>query len=78
MVVALQLLLSRLQVNVLVCQKNSGYDFSHTQSFKILTVQYLCNIWRKKQDMKLGFLHADKHQSLLQVDTIFFDGFGQA
>ena len=23
------------------------------------------------------FLHSDKHQSFLQVDTIFFDGLGQ-
>ena len=35
------------------------------------------NISRKMQGMKLIFC-ADKHQSFLQVDTIIFDGFGQA
>ena len=27
---------------------------------------------------EVDFLHADKHQSFLQTDTIFFDKFGQA
>ena len=27
---------------------------------------------------EVNFLHADKHQSLLQVDTTFFVGIGQA
>lgn len=27
---------------------------------------------------EVGFFHVDKHQSFPQVDTIFFDGFGQA
>ena len=26
----------------------------------------------------VDFLHADKHESLLQIDTRFFDGYGQA
>ena len=26
---------------------------------------------------EVGFFHVDKHQSFPQVDTIFFDGFGQ-
>ena len=26
----------------------------------------------------VDFLHADKHKSLLQIDTKIFDGYGQA
>ena len=39
---------------------------------KITSVQCLCNILKR-----IDILHADKHESLLQVDSIF-DGFGQA
>ena len=38
--------------------------------FKI-TMQY----FKKKMSDEVHFLHADKHQSFLQVDTISFDGF---
>ena len=37
-------------------------------------MQYLCNISRKTQRMKLIFLLADKHQIFLQIDTITFGG----
>ena len=40
---------------------------------KITSVQCLCNILKR-----IDILHADKHESLLQVDSIIFDGFGQA
>ena len=33
---------------------------------------------KKEMSDEVDCLHADKHQSFLQVDTIFFDGFGQA
>ena len=42
-----------------------------------ITKQYLCNISRKKSD-EVDFLHADKHQSFLQVDNINFDGHVQS
>ena len=44
---------------------------------KITSMQYLCNISRKKRAMNL-ILGGDKHQSFLQFDTIFFDRFCQA
>ena len=40
--------------------------------------QFLCNILRKKWAMKCIFLNANKHESFLQVDTMIFDGGGQA
>ena len=33
---------------------------------------------RKKRVMKLFFLHADKHESYLPIDTMVFDGDVQA
>ena len=33
---------------------------------------------KKELSYEVDFLHADKHESLLQVDSIIFDGFGQA
>ena len=44
-----------------------------TKVLKITSMQCLKN-WV----IKLMFLHADKHESLLKVDSIIFDGFGQA
>ena len=44
---------------------------------KITSMQCLYNISRKNLVMKLIFCML-KHESLLQVDTIIFDGFGQA
>ena len=39
-----------------------------------MSLQYL----KKKLSYEVDLLHADKHESLLQVDSIIFDGFGQA
>ena len=33
---------------------------------------------KKELSYEVYVLHADKHESLLQVDSIIFDGFGQA
>ena len=40
---------------------------------KITSVHCLCSISKR-----IDILHADKHESLLQVDSIIFDRFGQA
>ena len=40
---------------------------------KITSVHCLCSISKR-----IDILHADKHESLLQADSIIFDGFGQA
>ena len=45
---------------------------------KIRSIQCLCNISRMNGVLKLMFSHADKQESLLQVDSIIFDRFGQA
>ena len=36
-------------------------------------MQYL----KKEESDKVDFLHTDKHESLLQIDTMIFDGDGQ-
>ena len=41
---------------------------------KTTSLLFLCNILRKKWVMKLIFLHANKYESLLQIDTITFIG----
>ena len=45
---------------------------------KITSSQYLCSISRKKVRGEVAFLHADKDESYLQIDTMIFDGDGQA
>ena len=46
-----------------------------TQNNKyVVSLQYL----KKELSYEVDVLHADKHESLLQVDSIIFDGFGQA
>ena len=44
---------------------------------KITSLQYLSIISRKKGDMKLIFLHEEKHQTFLHVNAINFGGHGQ-
>ena len=39
-----------------------------------LSFQYL----KKEVSDEVDFLHADKHESFLQIDTMIFDGDGQA
>ena len=39
---------------------------------------FFSNILRKKWVIKVDFLHADEHESFLQIDTMMFDGDGQA
>ena len=47
-----------------------------TQSNKFaISFQYLK---KKMSDEVIDFLHADKHESYLQIDTMIFDGDGQA
>ena len=41
---------------------------------KITSLLFLCNILRKKRGMKLIFLDADKHESLLQINTMILMG----
>ena len=46
-----------------------------TQNSKFdIFLQYL----KKEVSHKVDFLHADKHESFLQFDTMIFDGHGQA
>ena len=40
----------------------------------VISLQYL----KKEGRDEVDFLHADKHQTILQVDTINFGGHGQA
>ena len=39
---------------------------------KITSLLFLCNIWKKKVSHEVDFLHADKHKSLPQIDTMIF------
>ena len=39
-----------------------------------ISLQYL----KKEMSDEVDFLHADKHESFLQIDTVIFDGDGQA
>ena len=45
---------------------------------KITNSQYLLQYLLKDVSDGVDFLPADKHKSFLQVDTIIFDGHGQA
>ena len=45
--------------------------------FKTTSMQCL-QFLKKELSYEVDVLHADKHESLLQVDLINFDGFGQA
>ena len=46
-----------------------------TQNNKFaISLQYL----KKEVRDKVDFLHADKHESFLQIDTMIFNGNGQA
>ena len=47
---------------------------SAQNSQAVISFQYLKNVGRDEVD----FLHADKHQIILQVDTIDLGGHGQA
>ena len=44
---------------------------------KITNLQSPCDISRKELSYEVDVLYADKHESLLQVDTIFYE-VGQA
>ena len=45
-----------------------------TQNNKFaISLQYL----KKEVSDEVDFLHADKHESFLQIDTVIFDGDGQ-
>ena len=33
--------------------------------------------FKKEMSDEVGFLHADKHESFLQIDTMNFDGYDQ-
>ena len=52
-----------------------GHNVQITQNNKFaITLQYL----KKKVTDEVDFLHADKHESYLQIDFMIFDGDGQA
>ena len=46
-----------------------------TQNNKFII--YLQHLKKEVRD-KVSFLHADKYESFLQIDTLIFDGHGQA
>ena len=55
----------------------------HSQSTQRTSLVFLCNVLKKKQPLKevsdkAGFLHANKHESFLQINTMIFDGDCQA
>ena len=42
---------------------------------KLTSLLFLCNIVRKKNiSDEVVFLHADKHESMLEIDTMIFMG----
>ena len=47
-----------------------GKCSQHAQSAQITSVQYPCNISKKKVKDKVYFLPAEEHQRFLQVNTI--------
>ena len=45
-----------------------------TQNNDAVSLQY----FKKELSYEVDILHADKHESILQIDSFIFDGFGQA
>ena len=43
----------------------------------ITRLLFLCNIFEKEVSDEIDFLHVDKHESSLQINTMIFDGHGQ-
>ena len=56
--------------------------FGHSQSCPKYPKQYVYNIVaiisKKRRGIKLILLHADKYQTIPQVDTVTLDGYGKA
>ena len=52
----------------------ASHAFSTQNDMYTVSLQYL----KKELSSKVDVLHTDKHESILQVDSIIFDGFGQA
>ena len=40
---------------------------------KIASLLFLCNILRKEVSDDVDIFHADKHESVLQIDSMIFD-----
>ena len=45
---------------------------------KITSVLFFLQYLKKEVRDKVDFVHADKHESFLQIDTMIFDGDDQA
>ena len=50
----------------------SGFPIMHY--LQVVSLRYL----KKKSSYEVDVLHADKHESIFLVDSIIFDGLGQA
>ena len=65
------------QINMKACYKSIQWIWQGWSSIpkvnKKASLQCLCNMSKKKLD-EVNFLHADIHQSFLQVDIIIIDG----
>ena len=55
------------------CLPVDKHKFS-TSIPKITSLQYLCNLSKKPMKDEVDFLHTDKRESFLQIDTMIFDG----
>ena len=52
----------------------ANHAYSTQNDMCTVSLQYLKKVLSSKVDV----LHTDKHESILQVDSIIFDGLGQA
>ena len=50
----------------------------HAESTQNNKYAVLLQYLKKELNYEVDVLHADKHEGILQVDSIIFDGFGQA
>ena len=56
----------------------SAYVAKHVQITENNKFAICLHYFKKEVSDEVNFLHADKHESFLQVDTMIFDGDGQA
>ena len=56
----------------------SFYVYGMPKLPKITSLLFLGNMSREKVSDEVDFLHANKHESFLHIDTIIFEGDGQA
>ena len=73
----MKLIFFLVQINIKACYKLIQWIWQGWSSIpkvnKKASLQCLCNMSKKKLD-EVNFLHADIHQSFLQVDIIIIDG----